>query len=86
MEEKLLIGANSFNSKKGEDCYMLHFVGDTSPFERSHGHKSTKKCEQVFVNKEVYDTITDDMFGKEVVCTYSFSGYKAYLIDVKLKK
>ncbi len=58
----ILVGCRSFLSKSGRNCYIANFQIPLSQNETGLGMKT---CEE-WLEREVYDTITPDMIGKEV--------------------
>lgn len=66
---KTLIGRNSFTSRQGRQCYLLHF---TQPFQ-SYDNADGLSCTTEFVNFDIYEK-AKNFIGLDVVIDYEKQG------------
>lgn len=86
MEEKKLVGYHSFISKAGEKFVVIDVIGKVTSRERESGYVGAEKVESIFVPKECYDKLNEQMIGKSLVCNFEVSNGRAYLVDFDVKK
>lgn len=76
--KKTLIGCNSFTSKQGKPCYLLHF---NHPFNTSVG--SYGMCTSTeFVNSEIFQKAIQ-FVGCDIVIDYERNGSFFNAIDIR---
>lgn len=77
--QKTLIGRNSFTSKQGKQCYLLHLTHPFSSYENADG----LSCTTEFVNFDVYEK-AKNLIGLDVVIDYEKTG--SYFNAISIRK
>lgn len=87
MEEKILVGYHQFHSnKKNEDYLVADCLCSLTDRDRQQGYVGAQKAEQIFIPKELWHLITEDIIGKTLVFQYSISGRYVNLVGISVKK
>lgn len=82
-----LVGFRRFTSKKSKDYCVANVVTEYTDRDKANGAVG-QRTEEVFVPSDQYDYLQPSDIGCEIVLNYNFSGNRAYLdrIEVKRKK
>lgn len=72
--EILICGKQSFVSKKGDQCYILHYLTNN---ENVNG----KACETRFVNSDIFNKAV--LNGRYRIIWNAYSNGRAYIDDIE---
>lgn len=76
-----IVGYESFTSKKGTKCVMIHTVNDIVKRE-NHAVVSGQKATSFFVPEHLHGKVSQALVGKEVEMYTAYFGGKENLLDV----
>lgn len=80
-----LVGYRRFTSKKGTDCCIANIVSDYNGREKEMGAVG-EKTEEIFVPASQYNLLQPSDIGCEIVLNYEFSGNRAFLNEIVVKR
>ena len=86
MEKKKLIGYHSFTSKTGENFMVIDVIGKVTSREKESGYVGSEKVESIFVPKNCFEKLNEQLIGKNLICNFEVSNGRAYLVDFEVEK
>lgn len=81
MAKVKVVGYESFNSKKGNRCVMIHTVNDIVKRD-NHTVVSGQKAASYFVPEHLHSKVSQALVGKDVEMYTAYFGGKENLLDV----
>lgn len=80
-----LVGFRRFVSKKGDNYCVANVVSDYTERDKANGAVGSR-TEELFIPSAQYDYLQASDIGSEIVLNYNFSGNRAYLDSVEVKR
>lgn len=81
MAKVKIVGYESFNSKKGNRCVLIHTVKDIEKRD-AHIMVQGQQTTSYYVGENLQSKVTPALVGKEVEIYTAFYGNKANLLEV----